>query len=95
MFRASWLFLPRRRSNVGLSSFGFYFCARRRCVVTRAAARSLLVQKPGWAVFASRPPQQLGVGSLRSSGRATVSGNEEVAAVQGGKQQKTAAALFI
>jgi hypothetical protein len=72
----------------------FIFSPRRRCLVTRSAARSLLVQKPGWAVFAQWDHRNSSASAAaRSSGRATVSGNDEVAAVRGGKhKQKTAAA---
>ena len=54
---------PRGLPVKSWAVFVFIFAPRRRCVVTRAAARSLLVQKPAGQFLPSRPPQQLGVGS--------------------------------
>ena len=44
--------------KLGWAVVVFIFSPRRRCVVTRAAARSLLVQSPAGQFLPSRPPQQ-------------------------------------
>ena len=96
MFRASWFFCrvgAARATGQKLGSFCFYFCAASAVRGDACRRAQPTGPKAGLGSFCPVDHRNSSASdSGRSSGRATLSSNDEVAAVQGGKHpQKTAA----